>query len=284
MTSNKIVLRTVDELNSGYTPVYRPIWGLFMRNAVQYTQEVGTQSFRDVKTVGDIRVKQFTPKDTELKQIAVAEGSKTFKKYFHANQFIQSSFQDQQGVQDVITQVLDEHNKQADDLLLGDGINSGIFTSADSNYQLDSSAEVQKDDDDGSHVADLYSKVIAKAQESDVIAGQKLILFYGSNVLPKTTALFKASTKPFVSVLKEGLPPNFSIASLPSDVTPAASHGVMIINMDQIRLHWTAMPQLNARGLNEEKSYYWFNFLLGSMMVDCRVQKAIIRQPFTFEA
>lgn len=284
MTTNKIALRSTDEYNGGFTPVYRPIWGLFMGNAVQYTPEVGTHAFREVKTVGDIRVKRFTPKDTELKQIAVAEGSKTFKKYFHANQFIQSAFQDQQGVQDVIDQVLDEHNKQADDLLLGDGINSGIYTSADSNYQLESSVEVQKDDDDGSHVADLYAKVAALAQIADTNAGRKLVMFYGANVLPKFTALFKASTKPFGAVLRDGLPVNYSFATLPSDVTPNGANGLMILNMDQLRLHWTAMPQLNARGLNEEKSYYWFNFLLGSMMVDCRVPKAIIRQPLTFEA
>lgn len=282
MTSNKIVLRTTDELNGGFQPVYRPIWGLFMQNAVQYTAEVGTHSFREVKTVGDIRVKRFTPKDTELKQIAVAEGSKTFKKYFHANQFVQSAFQDQQGVQDVINQVLDEHNKQADDLLLGDGTNSGLFTSADSNYSLKNSYEVQKDAD-SEHVADLYSKITALAQDADANAGRKFVLFYGANVAPKVTALFKSSTKPFLSVLREALP-NYSFATLPADVTPASSHGAIIINMDQIRLHWTAMPQLSGRGLNEEKSYYWFNFLLGSMMVDCRVPNAIIRQPLTFEA
>jgi hypothetical protein len=284
MPSNKIVLRTTDELNSGFKPVYRPIWGLFMGNARQYTAEAGTHSFREVKTVGDIRVKQITPKDTELKQIAVSEGSKTFKKYFHANQFIQSSFQDQEGVQDIINQVLDEHNKQADDLLLGDGTNSGLFTSSDANYQLESSAEVAKDADDGSHVADLYAKIMSLSQTADQNAGRKLVLFYGANVLPKVKSLFKASTKPFNSVLAEGLGPNYSLATLPSDVTPASSHGLMIINMDQILLHWTAMPQLQNRGLNEEKNYYWFNFLLGSMMVDCRVAKAIIRQPVTFAA
>lgn len=283
MPTNKIVLRTTDELMAGFKPVYAPIWGMFMGNAVQYTNEVGTHTFREVKTVGDIRVKQFTPKDTELKQIAVSEGSKTFRKYFLGNQYVQSSFQDQQGVQDVISQVLDEHNRQADDLLLGDGINNGIYTSSDSNYQLENSYEVQKDSD-SQHVDDLYSKVLSLSQVADQSAGRKMVMFYGANILPKVTALFSQVAKPFKTVLAEGLPANYSLATMPADVTPSNANGVMIINMDQIRLHWTAMPQLAGRGLNEEKNYYWFNFLLGSMMVDCRVSKAIIRQPLTLEA
>lgn len=281
--TNKIVLRTTDEYNGGYSPVYVPIWTLFMRNQVKYTAEVGTQSFRQIKTVGDIRAKRVTPKDTEIKQIAVAEGSKTFRKYFDMNQFVQSEFQDQQGVQDVINEVLDEHNKQADDKLLGDGTNSGLFTSSDANYVSNSSDEIAKASD-GTHVASLYDHVLSEARIADVNAGKKLIMFYGANVLPKVTQLFLASTKPFNEVLSSALGPNYQLAVMPSDVTPSSSHGYLIVNLDQIRLHWTEMPQLKNRGFNDEKGYFWFNFLMGSMMVDCRVSKAIIKQPLTFAA
>lgn len=281
--TNKIVLRTTDEYMGGFRPIYRPLWGLFMGNAVQYSAEVGTHTFREVKTVGDIRAKDFTPKDTELKQIAVAEGSKTFKKYFKGVQYIQSQFQDQRGVQEMIGQVLDEHNRQADDLLLGDSINSGIYTSADENYELKNSYEVQKDAND-EHLADMYAKVVSLAQEANVNAGRKVVMFYGSTVLPKFGGLFAQAVRPFRGVLAEGLGADYSILEMPADCTPSNANGMMILNMDQIRLHWTAMPQLRNQGINEEKQYYWFNFLLGSMMADLRVDKAIIRQPLTFEA
>lgn len=282
--TNKIVLRTVDQYMGGFNPVYSPIWSLFLKNAVQYTAEVGKQNFREIQTVGDIRTKRITPKDTELKQIAVAEGTKTFLKYFDMNQFVQSSFQDQTGVEDIIRQVLDEHNRQADDRLLGDGTNSGLYTSTDVNYLLQSSYEVKKGSD-SDYVADLYSKVLEQSILADQNDGEKMVMFYGALMTPKVSALFKTAVKPFKEVLSAGLPSNYRIAVMPSDIVPTGSpNGFMIINLDQIRLHWTAMPQLKARGLNEEKEYYWFNFLLGSMMVDVRVNKAIIRQPTTFEA
>lgn len=281
--TNKIQLRTVDEYNSGYTPVYSPIWGLFMGNAVKYTMEVGTQTLREVKTVGDIRAKRVTPKDTEIKQISVAEGSKTFKKFPDMNQFVQSSFQDQQGVEDVIAQVLDEHQKQADEKLLGDGFNSGIYTSTDANYLSQGSYEVLKGTTED-HVADLYKKVIEQVEVASINAGRKLLMIYGSTAVAKYSALFQNVSKPFSAVLNEGLANrNTTVALMPSDITPNAN-GFLVCNLDQIKLHWTEMPQLLGRGVNEEKNYYWFNFLLGSMMADLRVNKAIVKQPLTFQA
>lgn len=279
--TNKIVLRTVDEFMGGYVNTYNPMYGLFMNGAKQYSQEFGVQTFRRAEVIGDIRAKQFTPKDTELKQIAVREGSKTFKKFFLGNQFIQSSFQDQQGLDDTIAAVLDEHQKQADDILLGDGINSGLYTSTDSNYLLEGSAEVAKSG--SSYVEDLYSKMLSEYQKADAISGQKMIILYGSTLMPVYNALFSNVARPFRSVLQEALP-GVQIVNMPSDVTPSGANGFMIVNMDQIQLHWTALPQLKASGLNEEKGHYWFNFLLGSMLVDLKAANAIIRQPLTLAA
>jgi hypothetical protein len=111
--TNKVALKTVEE----FMPVYQPLFALFLGKSQAYSEEVGSIDFKRVDTVGDIRAKHITPKDTEIKQIGVSEGKKTFKKYFLANQFIQSLLQDPRGNQEVIAQVLDEHNKQADDLL-----------------------------------------------------------------------------------------------------------------------------------------------------------------------
>jgi hypothetical protein len=281
--TNKIVLRTVDQYMAGYTPVYAPIHTLFMQGAVKYTEEVGTQTFRRVETVGDIRAKHITPKDTELKQIAVGESSKTFKKFFLANQFVQSQFQDQQGVEDMIAQVLDEHLKQADDIFLGDSINSGLYTSSDTNYLLENSYEVQKDAD-SNYLLDLHAKVLVEAEKANINAGRKVLMWYGSTILPVYNSIYAAAVRPFKSVLAEVLGSDYSLMQMPSDITPAGANGFIIANMEQIKLHWTAMPQLKARGLNEENQYYWFNFLMGSMMLDCKVSKAIIRQPLTLEA
>jgi hypothetical protein len=38
----------------------------------------------------------------------------------------------------------------------------------------------------------------------------------------------------------------------------------MIVNLDQVKLHYTALPKLKAQGVNEEKMYSWHNFIMGS--------------------
>src|ERR1044072_3224418 len=120
--TNKIALRSVEEFMAGYTPVYRPIYPLFLNKAQQYAMEAGKRDFRRVEAVGDIRGQVITPKDTEIKQIQVQEGKKTFRNYMVANQFVLSQWQDRQGVEDVTAQVLDEHQKHQDELfLLGEG-------------------------------------------------------------------------------------------------------------------------------------------------------------------
>ncbi len=96
--TNQIVLRSVEQFMSDYTPIYQPIYPLALTGkAQQYERQVGKLDFRRVQTVGDIRAKHITPKDSEMQQIAVMEGKKTFKKYFLANQFVRSDLQDSQG-------------------------------------------------------------------------------------------------------------------------------------------------------------------------------------------
>src|SRR5690348_5710492 len=122
MPTNKLVLKSVDQFMADYVPNYNPLYPLFLGKSQQYNEQVGIQNFKRLEVVGDIRAKHITPKDTDIRQIAVKEGSKSFKKYFLANQFVQSMLQDQSQTEDVVSQVLDEHQKHMDDLLLqGDG-------------------------------------------------------------------------------------------------------------------------------------------------------------------
>src|SRR3954469_18301172 len=95
MSTSKLVLKSVDEFMADYQPIYQPLYPLFLGNAQQYSEEVGQINFKRLEAVGDIRAHHILPKDSDIRQIAVKEGSKTFKKYFLANQFVQSSLQDQ---------------------------------------------------------------------------------------------------------------------------------------------------------------------------------------------
>jgi hypothetical protein len=289
MSTNKLVLKSIDQFMADYTPIYQPLYPLFLGNSQQYSEEVGQQNFKRLEAVGDIRAKHITPKDTDIRQIAVKEGSKSFKKYFLANQFTQSSLQDQSRTEDVVKQVLDEHQKHMDDLLLqGDGtqvsdvVNNGLFWSGDSNYTLNGSDEMDTDADANGCIA-LHAKVMQQMEIANQVAGRKAVIFYGSNVIPVVNGLFAAQPVPFKRVLQESLGDGTSVINLNSGITPSSNHGFMIVNFDQVKLHYTSLPQLKAQGINEEKMYSWHNFLMGSCMLEILAQYAVIKQPLTFE-
>jgi len=285
MSTNKISLRTTEEFMSDYTPIYQPIYPLFLGKSQQYANEVGKLDFRRVEAVGDIRAKHITPKDSEIRQVSVMEGKKSFKKYFLANQFTMSQVQDRQGLEEVVAQVLDEHQIQADELfLLGEGtsnstmLNNGLFHSNDANYTLKDSVAIASGD---GRLADFHAKVVATAQDADQVAGRKIIVFYGTDILPLFNGIYADAARPFKAVLKEVLGDNFSLVQMPKASTPAGVSGWIVANLDQCKLHYTALPQLMAQGHNEEKMYYWNNFLMGSMMLEVLANDGIIRQPAT---
>ncbi len=287
MPTNKIVLRTVEQFMADYTPIYQPLYPLFLGKSAQYAAEVGKLDFRRLDTVGDIRAKHITPKDTVIAQVSAAEGTKSFKKYFLANQFTVSSLQDRQGLEDVTAQVLDEHQKQADDLfLLGEGtsnstmLNNGLFWSNDANYDLESSVAI----DSTSRLYDFHAKVITTAMVADQVPGRKVLIFYGADIAPFVNSLYDTAAKAWKVALQEVLGPNYSIIYLPTAVTPSGTNGWIIANLDQTKLHYTMLPQVLANGINDEKMYYWSNFALGSMMLEVLAPNAVIRQPATLEA
>ncbi len=284
MSTNKISLRTVEEFMSDYTPIYQPIYPLFLGKSQQYAPEVGKLDFRRIETVGDIRAKHITPKDTEIRQVSVMEGKKSFKKYFLANQFTLSQVQDRQGIEEVVAQVLDEHQLQMDELfLLGEGtsysnvINNGLFHSADANYTLNGSTAIASGSD---RLSDLHAKVVASAQDADQVAGRKIIMFYGTDILPLFNSIYSESSRAFKQVLAEVLGSNFSFVQMPKAATPSQS-GWIVANLDQTKLHYTSLPNLMAQGHNEEKMYYWHNFMMGSSMLEVLAKDGIIHQPAT---
>ena len=287
MSTNKVMLRSVEEFMADYKPIYVPIFGKLLGNSQAYSQEAGKISFNRLEAVGDLRAKHITPKDTVIEQISVRESSKTFKKYFLGKQFIQSALQDNSRTEQVIAQVLDEHQKHMDDLvLLGEGtstsdmINNGLFWSNDSNYDLESSKDYGDVSDDP--LVDLHKQVMTAAETAKQLDGNKLIIFYGSTLLPYYNGVYAASSMPFKSVLSDVLGEGWDFAEMPSAVTPNSTNGVIVITLPQVKLHYTALPQLKDQGVNAEKMYSWHNFLMGSAMVDVLALNGIVRQPLAY--
>lgn len=287
MSTNKVMLRSVEQFMADFKPIYTPLYAAFLGNSQAYSEEVGKVSFNRLEAVGDLRAKHITPKDTVMDQIAVIESSKLFKKYFLGKQFIQSALQDNSRTEQVIAQVLDEHNRHMDDLfLLGEGtststmINNGLFWSNDPNYTLESSTDYG--DVSADPLVDLHKKVMVTANKAKQLDGQKLIVFYGAELLPFYNSVYVNSSQPFKSVLAQVLGSDFAFAEMPSDVTPSNTNGWIIATLPQVKLHYTALPQLKAQGVNDEKMYSWHNFLMGSCMLDVMAMNAIIRQPAAY--
>lgn len=286
MATNKIGTKTTEEFMSDYVPVYQPLYPLFMAKAQQHADVVGDVNFKRATTVGDIRAKHITPKDTELKQVAVGEGKKTFKKYFLGNQYTVSHMQTQEDTESVIAEVLDENHKLADEMLMsGEGtannnvVNNGLFFSADPNHVTNASVEI----DSTNRLLDLHAKIMVTIAVAKKLAGEKIIIFYGANMLAQLNSLHATTNVPFRKTLEDALGAGFTIAEAPENAVPAGE-GWIIVNMDRIKVHYLVIPSVDGAGSNDEKKYNWVNFIMGSFMVDVLTKGAVIRQPATFEA
>lgn len=285
MSTNKIVLRSTDEIMADYVPTYQPFWSILLGKSKAYPEVVGKLNFKRLEAVGNIRNQGYNPKDTHIHQISAVEKTKSFKKYFLASQFVQSTLQDRQQNEDVVKQVLDENNKLMDDLvLLGEGtsastmINNGLYWSADPNYVLQSSTELAST---GGHLPALHASVAAQKILADTVAGRKVVVFYGSTMLLKLCGMYENGVN-FRQSLSQAIGPNYSLAELPTEVTPSGANGFMILNLDQILLHYTTAPKLADQGVDGRAMEVWHNFIMGSAMVEVLAYKGVMRQPHTF--
>lgn len=283
--TNKISLRSVEQFMSDYVPVYNPLYPLFLRKSQQYAAEVGKLDFRRVQTVGDIRAKHITPKDSEMKQVAVMDGKKSFKKYFLANQHVTSQVQDQEGLDEVIAQVLDEHQVQADELfLLGEGtststmVNNGLYWSNDPNYTLESIIATISATN---RARLLYGHIQGTLSKAKQVAGEKVVVLYGSETKKQFNSLLDSSDRALATALREASA-GVSFVEMPDAPTPSSAEGWIVANLDQVKTHYTWLPQLLGQGFNEEKMHYWSNFAMGSMMVEVLAKDAVVRQPVSY--
>lgn len=287
--TNLITLKSVDQFLADFKPTYKPLVPSFLPAGKQYTIEEGKLNFKRVEAIGDLEAKHFGSKDTEMHTISAKPGSKVYNKYFLAAKFIHSQLQSAEGVETVNAQVLDAHNKQADVLFLtGEGTsnatvkNNSLFYSQDPNHTTLASYEVKKDTNDN-YLSDLYEKVMSVYEQADIVEGQKMILFYGSETLKKYNGLFVETKTSLSKTLADALP-GVSIKKIPAAVTPVGQEGILVVNMDQIDLHYTTLPIIRSQGVNQENEYAWTNFLMGSFMVDVKAKDGVIRQPFTYQA
>jgi hypothetical protein len=162
-------------------------------------------------------------------------------------------------------------------------INNGLFWSDDANWTEESSTEVSLDTDDN-YLADLHSSVMINAAKANQVAGRKVVIFYGTSILPLFNSLYPNTQIPFKVALQQVLGSNYGLVEMPAACTPNSANGWLIANLDQTKLHYTVLPALRANGTNEEKGYNWFNFLMGSCMLEVLADNGVVKQPATLES
>lgn len=288
MGTQNIQLKSKDEFMAGYEPVYTPLLPGFLAagKSTVHEAESGQKNFKRIEASGDLRGNRISPKDTTIKRAAAVIASKAFKLYFYANQFVNSQLQSNTQVDDAMAQILDAHFQHADEIFVnGDGtsdadvINNGLLFSGDSNYVKNTSYEVPA----ASQLLSLHAKVCEVALDAAKVAGAKSIIFYGSNILPLFTGLHSSSGRAFRASLQEALDGigEFSMTSLPSEITPSGQNGFLVVNRDKIHVHTVPLPQILARDVDQRNMEVWGNFLMGSSMLEVLAYRGVIRQPLT---
>jgi hypothetical protein len=139
------------------------------------------------------------------------------------------------------------------------------------------------DGDSVDPLIDLHKKVMANVNDADQLAGQKIIMFYGSTIVPYFDGVYAATSIPFKKVLQDVLGAGYRLMKMPEAVTPSGANGWLIANLQQTKLHYTVLPQLKAQGINEENMYSWHNFMMGSCMLEVLASGGVIKQPATVD-
>lgn len=285
MGTNLILSKSSEEFLAGYTPTYNPIYPLLTsQNAQQYAMEVAERKFRRASALGDLRNKRLTPKDTELKRLSIGDAQKTFKAYMYAQQFVRSTLQSDEGVEDGFAQALEEHQKMQDEILLfGDGtqdsdvINNGLYWSLDANRILAGSEAI-------ADLLDFHATVVSAVNARNV-GGERTVFFYGDTVLTNLDSIHASGAGTVLGFLEQVLG-GVNFVRLPTTdklgVIPSGANGILILNHAQVKTHYVTEPVILSRGVDEKNLEAWANFIQGSMMVEVLAYGGLTKVPFTY--
>lgn len=277
--TNKPVIKTSEEFAEGYSPVYSPIYPLFLSgaHAVAYERVEGKHTVKGVEALGDMFAKKFTAKDTLKHQLHGKATSFQFDKNFYLAEYKTGKNQSTEGDQSLVNEFLDNQNVLLDQLLLfGDEGNQGLYTNNSSNYVTEGAiANI-----DPANKREFFEAITATADEADKLAGSKILMLYGETTRKLWRAgLFETGVASVRDRLMTALGPEYTPIVLPSQVTPMAE-GWMIINLNQIKVHHHGAPWMEP-GEDASARKRFVHFLIGSVGVELKQVGAIIKQEVT---
>jgi hypothetical protein len=277
--TNKPTQKTAEEFAEGYQPVYPAIYPVFLTGAhsKSYERVEGTHTAKGIEAVGDMVAKKFSSKDTVIHQLHGKQTSFTFNKNFYLAEYKTGINQTTEGDASLVQEFLDNQNLALDQLLLfGDEGNQGLYTNNSGNYVTKSAiASIDASDKDA-----FVQAVVNSADEADLIAGSKVIMFYGAETRKIWRAgSFSTGQASVRENLLRALGPDYTPMLMPSQVTPQAE-GWMIINMNKIVVHNHGAPWMEP-GEDAPRRLRYVHFLIGSVGVELKQLGAILKQPVT---
>ncbi|MDR2708358.1 MAG: hypothetical protein LBC07_00075 [Elusimicrobiota bacterium] len=284
MATDKIISKeTVETLNNNYTPVYKQLLSIFNKQ-INYDEYVGSMTFLESKTIGDLTARRITTQDTEAKHIAVGQGKKVYVKDFYGVNYQVSGYQENSDAANITSRVLESLSKQQDEFVFtgnpsASGVleNNGIIGTTDPNVIKNPDLILSNVNIDT--VIDFFVTLV---NQSETIAGnsEKTILIGGplkrllSKVVPSTSTLYK-------TIIGQAFNIPVNLVAIPSNLEqflPAEKSLAQVLTLDNIILRHSAMPRLKSSGYNAENDYTWYKFFFGAAMVDVEQLGASIIQ------
>lgn len=194
------------------------------------------------------------------------------------------------GIQTFHDQILRQFAIQFDRIsMTGEGGNNGLITSSDPNYILNDSSAIPAVTGDGFNQIQAAKELATSLnlQVNNNTASTNLtVFFFGDPLLTflgKITPGQENDVRYHIEQAFSGKTVTFiDISSLAIPSSLSLGNGIVVVSNDFVDLEHAGLPEIENDGVNEEGSYYWSRYLLGSTQVRPRILGGVINQPVTF--
>lgn len=265
---------------------YTPFLGIFSKRR-EHTAELGKVTFKsqEMKNIGKGKL---TSAITEKEVITIGESSKTFNKAFFGATFKESELKTQSDRQSMHNRVINAYAKDLDKRFINSDGNNGLFGSEDANKITRASVQLVGGTDNLAKAQALITAVSNMiAQSNDTTASESLVIGMFGDKLQAYSRLLIDTGETILSLVKKAIREtyNMEVTFIPvnnATLGTGSKDALMLMAMDMVELNFTSMPKIKNQGDNEEKGYYWANYIVGTAMLDAQEYGALIEQEFTF--
>jgi hypothetical protein len=277
----------IEAASIGYVPSI-----LALSKLKKYELNIDKVTFKELSVENDSVVPSFlTSEMTEANAVKVSQKSHIFHSYGKGLTFRKDLrkngaaniqiFHDQ-----ILRQMAIQFDKSA---FAGEAGNNALIVSNDPNYHTASSVEIPAVSGDGFNQIQA-AKAVAVALNNlvnDYTASTNLtVYFYGAALLSflgKITPGQENDVRYHIKQAFEGKTVNFvEISALAAPASLSLGNGIIVVSNDLTTLEHSGLPAIEKDGVNDEKNYYWSNYILGSNQVRPEIYGAVIKQAITF--